>query len=90
LRLFTDAPSDIVNLNIFSMNYKNTHLHTHDEIILLGDFNINFLDNTNKTANFLSILEDFNVFRLPIDNTHKSHNALTTIDAIFVSAELRV
>jgi hypothetical protein len=61
---------------------------THEEIILLGDFNINFLDNTNKTANFLSTLEDFNMYRLPIDNTHKSHNALTTIDAIFVSAEL--
>jgi hypothetical protein len=26
--------------------------------------------------------------RLPIDHTHKSHNSLTTIDAIFVTAEL--
>jgi len=69
-------------------NELQKHTPTHDETILLGDFNINFLDNTNKTANFLSTLEDFNMFRLPIDNTHKSHNALTTIDAIFISAEL--
>jgi hypothetical protein len=65
------------------------HTPTHDEIIFLGDFNMNFLDNTNRTASkFLSRLDDFNMHRLPIDNTHKSHNALTTIDAIFVTAEL--
>jgi Reverse transcriptase (RNA-dependent DNA polymerase)/Endonuclease-reverse transcriptase len=64
------------------------HTPTHDEIILLGDFNINFLDNTNKTTDFLTKLDDFNMYRLPIDHTHKSHNSLTTIDAIFVTAEL--
>lgn len=59
---------------------------TDNELILMDVFIMNFLDNT-KTTRFLSKLEYFNKYRLPIDNTRKSHNAIYNHWCYFFSAE---
>jgi hypothetical protein len=59
---------------------------TYDDFIVAGDFNLNFDFPDTQTQSLVTLFEDMNLLRLPIQHTHLSHNALTTIDAIFVSA----
>jgi hypothetical protein len=60
----------------------------YDEVIVVGDFNVNFAADTQITGELVTHFDDFGLKRLPIDNTHRSHNALTTIDAIFTSPQV--
>jgi Reverse transcriptase (RNA-dependent DNA polymerase)/Endonuclease-reverse transcriptase len=60
----------------------------YDEVIVVGDFNINFAVDTQTTGELVTRFDDFGLNRLPIDNTHRSYNSLTTIDAIFTSSQI--
>jgi hypothetical protein len=60
---------------------------SYDDLVIAGDFNLNFDVPDTQTQTLLTYFEDMNLLRLPIQHTHLSHNALTTIDAIFVSAK---
>jgi Reverse transcriptase (RNA-dependent DNA polymerase)/Endonuclease-reverse transcriptase len=62
----------------------------YDEVIVVGDFNINFAADTQTTRELVSHLDDFSLSRIPIENTHKSYNSLTTIDAFFTSSQVDV
>jgi hypothetical protein len=60
----------------------------YDEVIVVGDFNINFAADTQITQDLITQFDDFGVNRLPIADTHKSYNSLTTIDAIFTTTQV--
>jgi hypothetical protein len=75
-----------INFDEFFNDFANLY-HQYEQCIVLGDLNCNFKAESNLLQNLKSHMDDFALKRLPIDDTHLSYNALTTIDVIIVSPD---
>jgi len=77
--------NDVTFTNLFAD--LNDHFPNHDQCVVMGDFNCNSKKDSVLLRSLNFEAEELGFERLPIEDTHLSYNAITTIDAIFCSAE---
>jgi hypothetical protein len=79
-------PQNNIKLNTFFADLQEHYPH-YDQCVVMGDFNCNFKKDSVLLRSLNFEIDELGLERLPLEDTHISNNAVTTIDAIFVSPE---
>jgi hypothetical protein len=79
-------PQNNIKFDNFFAELQEHYPH-YDQCVVMGDFNCNFKKDSVLLRSLNFEIDELGLERLPLEDTHISYNAVTTIDAIFVSPE---